>query len=106
MEDVEIKEIVEPIYIEGDETIYQRQFSPNRMYWFNRPLYNNKVVAVPLASNPAGPYKKQNTKSEYVAFEPSKYRFNSTVLTGFLTGETEQDEEGRQMAEVKTVLGV
>lgn len=108
MEDVEIKEIIEPIIIEGDETIYQRHFSPDRMYWVNEPIYlssNGTYPAVPLANNPAGPYKAKEATSDYVAYTPSKDRFNSTVLSGFLTGET-KDEDGRKMVEVKTALGV
>lgn len=106
MDDVEIKEIIEPIIIEGDETIYQRHFSPDRMYWVNRPVRISGVTqAVPLANNPAGPYKAKEATSDYVAYTPSKDRFNSTVLTGFLTGDT-KTEDGRQMIEVKTALGI
>lgn len=104
MEDVEIKEIIEPIIIEGDETIYHRMFSPDRMYWVNRPLYTNKVIAVPLANNPAGPYKFKEASSDYMAFRPSKDRFNSTVLTGFLTGEEKFDSFGRKLVEIKPSL--
>ena len=103
MADVEVKEIVEPIYVEGDDNVYIRTYSADRLYWWQFPATNYEVM--PLANNPAGPYKAKEATSDYVAYTPSKDRFNSTVLSGFLTGET-KDEDGRQMVEVKTALGV
>ena len=104
MDDVEVKEIVDPIVIDGDPTIYQRQYSPDRTYWFNRPVViSGNVVAIPIAKGPAGLYKAEEPSTPYVAYTPTKERFNNTVLTGFLNG-TSKDEEGRQLVEVTTVL--
>lgn len=106
MSDVRIDETVEPIYVEGDDKVYIRSYSADRLYWWQFPIYINSTYEVmPLANNPAGPYKAKEASSDYVAYKPSKDRFNSTVLTGFLTGEI-KDEDGRQMVEVKTALGV
>lgn len=101
MEDVEIKEIVEPFSVEGDSTIYYRHFSPDRLYWFIRPQYGIYSNGATLSTNPAGPYQFKQATSDYVAYTPSKDRFNSTVLTGFLTGEI-KEEDGRLMVQVRT----
>lgn len=104
MSDVEIKEIVEPFVVEGDATIYHRHFSPDRLHWFIRPQYGVYASGASLSSNPAGPYKFKESSSDYMAFRPSKDRFNSTVITGFTTGNT-KTEDGRLMIEVKTTNG-
>ena len=104
MSDVRIDEVVEPIYVEGDDTVYLRSYSADRLYWWQFPIYRNTTYEVmPLSNNPAGAYKAKETTSDYMAFRPSKDRFNSTVLTGFTTGNT-KTEDGRLMIEVKTVL--
>ena len=106
MPDVRIDEIVEPIYVEGDNKIYIRSYSADRLYWWQLSVYRNTTYEVmPVANNPAGPYKAKEATSDYVAFTPSKGRFNSTVITGFTTGNT-KTEDGRLMIEVKTALGV
>ena len=107
MSDVRIDEIVEPIYVEGDDKVYIRSYSADRLYWWQFPVLRNSADEImPLANNPAGPYKAKEATSDYVAYTPSKDRFNSTVLSGFLTGEIAEDENGRQMVEVKTALGM
>lgn len=92
-------EEIEPFKIPNDNTIYQRLYSGDRLFWFLSTM--NKVY--PAANkNPAGQFDQENNTSSWFATEPNKDRFNSTVLTGFMTGES-KTENGRQLVEVKTV---
>lgn len=105
MSDVHIDETVEPIYVEGDDKVYIRSYSADRLYWWQFPVFRNSTDEImPLANNPAGPYKFKEASSDYMAFRPSKDRFNSTVLTGFLTGEEKFDSFGRKLVGIKTSL--
>lgn len=92
-----ILEVVEPFIIEGDSNVYHRNFSERKMYWIqaDKPLAS-------LSSNPCGPFNADKAITDWVALNPISQRFNSTVLTGFLTGESTV-ENGRQLVEVKTV---
>lgn len=94
--DVEVLETIEPFVIEGDSTIYHRCFSENKAYWY---LSGSSTFTEPLYY---GHYDKIKAKSDYLAVSPIEPRFNSTILTGFLTGESTV-EDGRQLIEVKTV---
>lgn len=94
---VEILETIEPFVIEGDEKIYHRCFSETKVYWYIEGL--SDPINVPYY----GYYDKIKATSDYLAISPSAVRFNSTILTGFMTGETTNDN-GRTMIEVETVL--
>lgn len=96
-EHIEVLEIIEPFIVDGDETIYHRVFSETKMYW-----YQLGSTEAPLSSNPYGPYNATKATTNWLAVNPIENRWNSTVLTGFLTGESTV-EDGRQLVEVKTV---
>jgi hypothetical protein len=93
---IEVLEVVEPFVIEGDSTIYHRNFTCSKMYWY--------LMGAPRLREPApyGRYDKVVASSNYLAVSPTEQRFNSTILTGFLTGESTV-KDGRQLVEVKTV---
>jgi hypothetical protein len=93
---IEILEVIEPFVIEGDSTIYHRCFSETKVYWYI------EGVSDPISVPYYGYYDKVKATSDYLAVSPSAVRFNSTILTGFLTGNT-ADDNGRQLVEVKTV---
>lgn len=94
-------EEVEPFKVADSDTVYQRAFSENRDFWY---LTMQGVSKISLDMNPAGQFEKENITNSYFAFEPSSVRFNSTVLTGFMTGES-KTEDGRRQVEVSTVTG-
>lgn len=94
---VEILETIEPFVVEGDETIYHRNFSETKAYWY---LAGSNSFTEPLNY---GRYDQIKAQSDYLAVSPTEPRFNSTILTGFMTGET-ADDNGRTMVEVETVL--
>lgn len=100
-------EIVEPFIIEGDTTIYHRTFSETRMYWYQRPEgaadqnYSPYGAHAPLSSNPYGPYNVTKAAVDWLAVPREQNRWNTTVLTGFMTNKTKIDN-GRQMIEVRT----
>lgn len=99
--EVEILEVIEPFIVPDDSTIYHRTFTPHKFYWYQRYSDNRKTA--PLSSAPWGTYEPREAVTNYLAADFDKTRFNSTVLTGFLTGETVV-EEGRELVEVKTAL--
>lgn len=92
-------EEIEPFKVADSDTVYQRAFSENRDFWY---LTMQGVSKISLDMNPAGQFEKEKITNSYFAYEPSSVRFNSTVLTGFMTGNT-ADDYGRTMIEVKTV---
>ena len=97
-EHIEVLEIIEPFIVDGDETIYHRVFSETRMYW-----YQIGSKEAPISSNPYGPYNATKATVDWLAVPREQNRWNTTVLTGFLTGKTET-EDGRTLVEVKTAL--
>lgn len=106
MSDLKVSEIVEPLS-DGTGKVYTRSYSADRALWVQMPTspsYNNYDIMM-LADIPAGQNRTIVAESDYMASTPSKDKFNSTVLTGFLTGET-KEEDGRKLIEVKTALGV
>ena len=92
-------EEIEPFKIPDDDTVYQRLYSGDRLFWFLSTINRKSPTA---DKNPAGPFDQENNTSSWFASEPSSIRFNSTVITGFMTGES-KTENGRQLVEVKTV---
>jgi hypothetical protein len=110
----EIIEIVEPFIIDGDETVYHRTFTETRKYWYQRPenvscrtgSYNDgQKITAPISSNPYGPYNATRAIVDWLAVPREENRWNTTVLTGFMTGES-KIENGRQLVGVKTTLGI
>jgi hypothetical protein len=71
------------------------------LFWFLNITDKKYVTA---DKNPAGQFEKENNTSSWFASEPSSIRFNSSVLTGFMTGES-KTENGKQLVEVSTVTG-
>lgn len=94
-------EEVEPFKLPDSDTIYQRAFSESRDFWY---ITMQGVSEIKTTMNPAGQFDKENITNSYFAFMPSSVRFNSTVLTGFMTGES-KTENGKQLVEVSTVTG-
>lgn len=97
---INILEIIEPFIVEGDDTIYHISFSENKLFWCQDvPSYTS------IDYKPFGFYKANESISDYLAFSPTESRFNSTILTGFMTGNL-KEENGRQLIEVRTTLGI
>lgn len=99
--EVEVLEVIEPFIVPDDSTIYHRTFTPHKLYWYQR--YADNRATAPLSSTPWGTYEPKEAVTNYLAVGLDESRFNSTILTGFLTGETVV-EDGRQLVEVKTAL--
>lgn len=95
--EAEVLQVIEPFMVEGDSTIYYRNFTSTKMYWWQSGSPN-----APISSKPYGPYNAENATTNWVALNPIGQRFNSTVLTGFMTGES-KIEDGRQLVGVRTV---
>lgn len=94
--EAEVLQVIEPFMVEGDSTIYYRNFTATKMYWWQSGNPN-----APISSNPYGPYNATRAVTNYLAVDPLESRFNSTVLTGFLTGQVDTIE-GREVVGVKT----
>ena len=92
-------EEIAPYVAPDDESIYHRQFSGDKMYWF---LVQNRTDATSKAM--ASPFEADQSISSYLAVKNTVGRYNSTVLTGFMTGNT-ADDNGLHLVEVKTVTG-
>lgn len=98
----EVEEIA-PLSKPDDTNIYYRHFSCDKAYWFTSISRNYKTSDTFIGSE-AHPYNASEFINSYLALEYNKERFNSTVLTGFMTGNT-ADDNGLQTVEVKTVTG-
>ena len=95
-EHIEVLQIIEPFIVDGDETIYHRVFSETKMYWYQ--LGSTEAL---VSSNPYGPYNATKAAVDWLAVPREQNRWNTTVLTGFMTNKTKIDN-GRQMIEVRT----
>lgn len=92
-------EEIAPYTLPDDDTIFYRHFSGNKMYWFLSAF--NMSNGDKLT---ASPYKADESISSYLGVKNTVGRYNSTVLTAFMTGETKKDDNGLTMIEVETVL--
>lgn len=96
-----IVEEIAPYVLPDDENIYFRHFTVDKAYWF-LSLSTGETHCLDKAT--AHPYQADKSISSYLAVKNTVGRYNSTVLTGFMTGETAEDN-GLQLVEVKTVTG-
>jgi len=103
----EIQEVIEPFIVDGDSNVYHRTFTANKLYWYQRPegatpsTTTGGVLKAPISSNPYGPYNATKAAVDWLAVPREQNRWNTTVLTGFMTNKTKIDN-GRQMIEVRT----
>lgn len=93
-------EEIAPYVLPDDESIYHRQFSGDKMYWF---LVQNSTIAA--SKSVASPFEADESISSYLGVKNTVGRYNSTVLTAFMTGETKKDDNGLTMIEVETTTG-
>ena len=99
----EVEEIA-PLSKPDDTNIYYRHFSGDKAYWFTSVSRNyNKSES--FIGSEAHPYQADEFVNSYLAIDYNKERFNSTILTGFMTGNT-ADDNGRTLVEVATTTGV
>jgi hypothetical protein len=94
-------EEIAPYTKPNDENIYYRHFSSDKAYWFTS-ITRNYNESESFIGSEAYPYNAEDFTNSYLALEYNKERFNSTVLTGFMTGES-KIEDGRQLVGVRTV---
>ena len=94
--EIEILQVVEPFIVDGDSTVYYRNFTGTKMFWWQSGKPN-----APIESNPYGPYNATKSAVDWLAVPREQNRWNTTVLTGFMTNKTKIDNN-RQMIEVRT----
>lgn len=93
-------EEIAPYTLPDNDTIFYRHFSGDKMYWFLSAF--NMSNGDKLT---ASPYKADESISSYLGVKNTVGRYNSTVLTAFMTGETKKDDNGLTMIEVETTTG-
>lgn len=100
---VEILEVIEPFIIEDDETIYHRNFSENKVYWY---LSGQYTFTEPLYY---GRYNKVKSTVDWLAVPREQNRWNSSVLTGVIRQSAQLakpvfDDTGRRVLQVETTI--
>lgn len=99
-------EVIAPLQILGKSDIYYRALSPYATYWWVMPrVISGAIIRPGVADGPADVVAIEKAETEYHAYNPVKERFNSTVISGFATGESKSDAVGRLLIKVKSIVG-
>lgn len=102
--DIEILEVIEPYIVSGDETVYHRNFTGTKMFWWQSGPTN-----APITEYPWGLYTATKATVDYLAVPRKDGRWNTTVLTGVIRKDAQTakpvfDETGRRLVKVETAI--
>lgn len=102
--DIEILEVIEPYIVSGDDTVYHRNFTGTKMFWWQSGQTN-----APITAHPHGPYNATKSTVDYLAVPREDGRWNTTVLSGVIREDAQTakpvfDETNRRVIEVETVI--
>jgi hypothetical protein len=84
--------VINPFVVSGDDFVYHRTYTNTRMYWYFRTGVldsSSRKKYPPSGSYHIGTFNALASETNWLAFDFSSTRFNSTVNMGYLTGDVE-----------------